>query len=137
MLARTPDSHRYDTMWKKIGNRYFVDFVVMACGHGHVLLATEEGNTDSNIYEFVIGGWDNNQTVIRTKIFGEYRAGAHTPDLLTCDRQREFWVSWLQGELMVSTNIYRFHHDQCKVINHQLYYRITLYHKIYVPNAFY
>ena len=101
LMARTPDRHRYDSVWKSVRNRVYMDFVIQACGHGHVVLAAEEGQTTNNVYEYVIGGWDNNRTVIRTEILGNYKVGADTPHILDCGRIREFWISWLDGTFTV------------------------------------
>ena len=43
----------------------YVIFELMAGKEGHVALADDENVHDANVYEFIIGGWDNTQIAIR------------------------------------------------------------------------
>ena len=48
------------------------------------------------------GGWNNARTVIRRTIRGQNMAVANTPDILSCDKLRPFWISWINGTIQVS-----------------------------------
>ncbi|XP_062616866.1 C3 and PZP-like alpha-2-macroglobulin domain-containing protein 8, partial [Saccostrea cucullata] len=74
-----------------------IKFEVMGCNDAHLILS--ESRTDSvNAYEIVIGGWKNNQSVIRIDKQGQAMANAsHSP--LSCNTFKPFWVSWENGTI--------------------------------------
>ena len=74
-----------------------------ACHSARVALATNLNNQSSNIYEIVIGGWSNIKSVIRKSIRGASEVEEDTPEILSCDRLREFYLSWKDGLITVST----------------------------------
>lgn len=77
----------------------------MAAGHAHIVLTEGEGQTNANVVEFIIGGWQLNRTVIRAHIFGNdvgnIKASASTPGILSNSEFREFWISWMNGTMEV------------------------------------
>ena len=59
-------------MWRSVANQKMIAFTIKACHDAHILLAKTRGKNDSDIYEFVIGGWHNSRSVIRKKVAGEF-----------------------------------------------------------------
>ena len=103
-MVDTPDQDRFESMWKSVVDRKFFTFSVTACADARVILTEREGRTDEHVYEFVIGGWKNTRSVIRTNIKGGGRtvmASKLTTDILKCDKHVTFWISWLNGEIEV------------------------------------
>ncbi|XP_046564872.1 uncharacterized protein LOC124273641, partial [Haliotis rubra] len=77
-------------------------FKVRASNDAHVALLQEDGVTNRNIYEIVIGGWGNTQSVIRTGMQHDNRVTAgHGP--LSASHFRDFWISWDSGVISVGT----------------------------------
>ncbi|XP_046564874.1 uncharacterized protein LOC124273644 [Haliotis rubra] len=77
-------------------------FKVRASNDAHVALLQDDGVTDRYIYEIVIGGWRNTQSVIRTGMQHDNRVTArHRP--LSATRFRDFWISWDSGVISVGT----------------------------------
>ena len=64
----TPDEYMYETMWKSVKNRDHMAFQVRACQDAHLIIAQELGEQATRVYEFSIGGWQNNQSVIRQNV---------------------------------------------------------------------
>lgn len=109
LIVDTPDQDRFESMWKSVVDRQFFTFSVTACAEAHVILTERQGRTDDHIYEFVIGGWENSRSVIRTNIRGGGRtvmASKLTTDVLKCDQMVTFWISWLNGEIEVRFILY-------------------------------
>ena len=99
-------------MWKSVVDRKYFPFSVSACADAHVILTEKEGRSDGHIYEFVIGGWENSRSVIRTNIRGGGRtvmASKQTADILKCDQMVTFWISWLDGHIEVRYSFSVFH----------------------------
>ena len=60
--------------------------------------------TDVNIYEFVIGGWVNNRSLIRTQVLGggdSVKASIDIKNIVSTSETREFWISWWNGSIEV------------------------------------
>ncbi|XP_071084712.1 uncharacterized protein [Haliotis cracherodii] len=75
-------------------------FKVRASNDAHLALLRDDGVTDQNIYEVVIGGWGNTQSVIRTGMQHANRVTVrHTP--LSASKFRDFWISWENGVISV------------------------------------
>jgi Farnesoic acid 0-methyl transferase len=105
LILATPDEHKYTTMWKSVENKKFWTFGVRAGGDVHVVLTTRLGRTDSDLYEFVIGGWFNNMSVIRTQILGggeSIKGTYNKTNLVSATGMRYFWISWFNGLISVS-----------------------------------
>ncbi|XP_078660571.1 uncharacterized protein LOC144905067 isoform X1 [Branchiostoma floridae x Branchiostoma belcheri] len=58
-----------------------------------IALSWERSNR-GDLYEIVIGGWWNAHSVIRRSHEGHIEATAATPDILSADELRGFWISW-------------------------------------------
>jgi Farnesoic acid 0-methyl transferase len=102
----TPDEHKYVSMWKSVETKNFWSFAVRAGGDVHVILTSRVGRTDSDLYEFVIGGWFNNMSVIRTEILGggdSIKGTYNQTNLVSATEMRHFWISWYDGLISVST----------------------------------
>ncbi|XP_077978612.1 uncharacterized protein LOC144434040 isoform X2 [Glandiceps talaboti] len=77
-----------------------VNFKVKATNDAHIALSA--GPQDmSNLYEIVIGGWRNTQSVIRRSKQGDHKAVASTPDILSPNEFEEFWISYNNGVIKV------------------------------------
>lgn len=55
----------------------------------------------SGVYEIVIGGATNTKTWIRNSTYGVNEAEEDTPDILSPDEHRSFWISWANGLVQV------------------------------------
>lgn len=105
VIVDTPNEHKYERIWKDVSDRQFWTFMVRAGGDVHVLLTEQLGVTETNLYEFVIGGWQNNRTVIRTAVLGggdSIKATLDAKNLVSASERREFWISWWKGQLEVN-----------------------------------
>ncbi len=74
-------------------------FEVQACNDAHVALSTSRGNTRSNTYEIVIGGWGNAKSAIRRGRQDRELAFPNTPGIVDCANPRPFWISWQGGRI--------------------------------------
>ena len=84
-----------------VSNKQSYFFEVKASNDVHVGLFTTRGDT-SVMYEFVIGGWGNSKSVIRTATQGTNLA-QHLSSPLNSNKYRRLWVSWGEGHLKVGT----------------------------------
>ncbi|XP_071086095.1 uncharacterized protein [Haliotis cracherodii] len=79
-------------------------FKVSASNDVHVALLQYDGVTSQNIYEVVIGGWGNTQSVIRTgKQYRNRVIARHRP--LSATQFRDFWISWANGVISVGSGV--------------------------------
>ena len=100
----TPDNYYYNTMWKSVQGRNFINFAVRACSDAHVVLTENEGDTSGKVYEFIIGGWTNSKSLLRLSITTGDASYVKAEDLgskLDCQSYRHFHVTWHQGNLEV------------------------------------
>ena len=94
LLTYEGDSY-FDSLWFELpfyDLEAFVMFRVRACDTARVALSAFHGNTNSQTYEIVIGGWGNTRTVLRRSVKGSIVAEAETIDIVHCDYFRSFWV---------------------------------------------
>ncbi|KAI4481292.1 hypothetical protein M0804_009412 [Polistes exclamans] len=77
-----------------------VQFRVKAANDAHIALTTgpHEGEP---MYEVFIGGWGNSKSVIRKNRTKPEVAEAETPEILTSNDFRGFWIRWHEGEITV------------------------------------
>ncbi|KAJ8321737.1 hypothetical protein KUTeg_000208 [Tegillarca granosa] len=68
----------------------------MACNDAHLALCSNSGP----LYEIVIGGWGNGQSVIRDRKQGSNLA-AYRGSVLSCGSYNYFWISWSGGTVRV------------------------------------
>ncbi|KAI8500095.1 hypothetical protein Bbelb_224120 [Branchiostoma belcheri] len=71
-------------------------FEVKANSDVHIALSNQNSPMD-DMYEIVIGGWENSMSVIRRKQQGDALASVATPDILSPYVYRGFLVSWAAG----------------------------------------
>lgn len=103
----TPNGYNYQVVGDDRvtipGGETYVKFEVKACNDAHVLLMQGTSTTQS-IYELVIGGWGNSQSVIRNQQQGTHLATTrHEP--LNCYEFHPFWVSWDAGVIRVGSGL--------------------------------
>ena len=75
-------------------SKTYMTFKVRACNDAHIALAADDSMDPANSYEIVISGWFNQRSVIRPCHQCQEWISADTPDLLSCDTYRQFWISW-------------------------------------------
>ena len=63
-----------------------------------LFLALYEKDKVNEIYEIVIGGWDNSQSAIRNLAQGEEEITIPTDDILSCDR----YIPLASAEIILS-----------------------------------
>ena len=105
----TPTTYGYSNAWFVTSN-YFFSFRVRACSEVRLLLTVEPYQNDPNnaqhIHEIVIGGWQNTRSVIyRDTTSNVSVADSKTPNILSCDEFRQFWIQWsANGAISVGQN---------------------------------
>ena len=52
---------------------------------------------------FITGGWSNTKSVIRDGKQGAEKFSAETPNILSCNESRAFWLSWAGGNIEMGT----------------------------------
>ncbi|OWF48285.1 C3 and PZP-like alpha-2-macroglobulin domain-containing protein 8 [Mizuhopecten yessoensis] len=77
-------------------------FQVKACHDAHIALSQDKGVDTKNTYEIVIGGWGDQQSVIRDcKQCAQMDVENHMPHPLSCTQYRPFWISWANNIIRV------------------------------------
>ncbi|XP_048242378.1 uncharacterized protein LOC124146843 [Haliotis rufescens] len=75
-------------------------FKVKACGDANVALQTLYQNSNTQMYEVVLGGWSNSKSVFRRcakcDSLMEY-SGA----VVSCSQYKQFWTNWVDGTVKV------------------------------------
>jgi len=66
---------------------------VKATNDIHISFAPEKNPDGQNLNEIVIGGWGNQQSVIRRGMQGSNLAAAQTPSFLSNEEFRGFWIT--------------------------------------------
>ncbi|KAL6437001.1 hypothetical protein ACFW04_004965 [Cataglyphis niger] len=77
-----------------------IQFRVKASNDAHIALTTGPQEGDP-MYEVFIGGWSNSKSVIRRNRTKPEVAEVETPDILSGDEYRGFWIRWNDGILTV------------------------------------
>ncbi len=78
-----------------------LDFEVKAKSNAHVCL-TSGPSDELPIHEIFFGGWENSKSCIRHNKEKPEMAEADTPDLLSPDEFRKFWITWDHATINVS-----------------------------------
>ncbi|XP_071086461.1 uncharacterized protein [Haliotis cracherodii] len=79
-------------------------FWVRASNDANIALVANDGDTDNNMYEIVIGGFGNTKSVIRESKQGTNEAFAlHKP--LSPDQHLPFWISYDNGRVAVGYGV--------------------------------
>ena len=81
-----------------------VQFRVKACSSAFIIL--DDLLSGESVYEIEIGGSNNQMTSIRNKRNVNPVAEIETPDILSCDEHRPFWISWLNFRVSVGHGYY-------------------------------
>ena len=79
-------------------DRNHIIFRIKAASDAHILL-TDEVNDYTKGYELIIGGWDNSQSAIKIPPHsgGTIVIEVPTPDILSANEWRTFWVTYDHG----------------------------------------
>ena len=81
-------------------------FKVMACSDVHVGLASYPGIFYAQMYEVIIGGWDNKKSAIRKEVQGTIMVEVEKDNVLDCNQYRSLWVSWYDGTIMMGEGVH-------------------------------
>ncbi|KAK7790439.1 hypothetical protein R5R35_009487 [Gryllus longicercus] len=93
----TPDKLEYQFHPVTSGS---LNFKIKAPNDAHVALTAGPEEADP-MYEVFIGGWGNTKSVIRRDRTKPDKAEAETPDILSGDEFRGFWLRWNGGLIEV------------------------------------
>ncbi|KMQ95579.1 c3 and pzp-like alpha-2-macroglobulin domain-containing protein 8 protein [Lasius niger] len=77
-----------------------IQFRVKAPNDAHIALTTGPQEGDP-MYEVFIGGWSNSKSVVRKNRTKPEVLEVETPDILSADEFRGFWIRWNDGTLTV------------------------------------
>lgn len=87
----------YNRFLLTVPDRTDLVFGLAAGSDGHIGLSEHPGISTRNMYEIVLGGWDNQRSAIRRSIQGDILAEASTVGILDRNNINIFWISWLDG----------------------------------------
>ncbi|CAG2190043.1 unnamed protein product [Mytilus edulis] len=83
-------------------------FEVMACGEASIVMSNSEvGDPKKPMYDFIIGGENNQKSFLRRRKDDSLTARSkqtvfyHTPDVCKCDEYRPFWIRAIDGILSI------------------------------------
>ncbi|VDI18417.1 Hypothetical predicted protein [Mytilus galloprovincialis] len=83
-------------------------FEVMACGEASIVMSNSEvGDPKKPMYDFIIGGENNQKSFLRRRKDDSLTARSkqtvfyHTPDVCKCDEYRPFWIRAIDGDLWI------------------------------------
>jgi len=99
-ILKTPGDNQHTKMWLTTVTPY-IEFEFQSCSDLKVALSTNPKDITSNTYEIIIGGWKNTKSVIRRGIMQSTVAEADSPDIVSCDELRPFWIGWENGNMTV------------------------------------
>ncbi|XP_072450564.1 C3 and PZP-like alpha-2-macroglobulin domain-containing protein 8 isoform X3 [Chiloscyllium punctatum] len=95
----TPNKYEYQYIQKPAKKVHF-DVAVKAHNDAHFALSMGPRDT-AEMVEIVIGGRQNTKTWIAVSKMGEPVVSANTPQILSWDEFRNFWISWKTGIVQV------------------------------------
>ena len=99
--ATTGDTGSYDTIFdQELGPKKAVHFTVRAPNDAHIGFFSDRKATDE-LYEVVLSGWGNTQSVIRESSQGANQVVHRTPGLLSRSVEKQFWASAEGGLVLV------------------------------------
>lgn len=87
-----------------VGANEFV-FGVAACRDAYIAMSQVPGIYTHFTYELVIGAQDNTETMLYSAVGGNLLKSAMTPQILSCDTVRLFWLSWRNGQISFGKGI--------------------------------
>ena len=77
--------------------------MVESCYGALIAISETAYNTETNTTEIELGANGNLESIIRDGPDGNILIQKATPDILSCDELRTFWIKWDDGELAVGT----------------------------------
>ncbi|XP_071150572.1 C3 and PZP-like alpha-2-macroglobulin domain-containing protein 8 [Mytilus edulis] len=87
-------------------------FEAKACRDANTIMSnSDNGNSSKPIYEFIIGGWENQKSAILRRNDDSLTKSSqqvvifNTPDICKCDEYRQFWISANNGVLMMGKGL--------------------------------
>ncbi|ELU10678.1 hypothetical protein CAPTEDRAFT_63764, partial [Capitella teleta] len=96
----TVDSYTYTQNWVSVVDQDHIVMKVQACADAHIIFSETEDEISDNVYEVIIGGWDNTKSAIRDSAdSADIATEAFTPNITDCQEKRPFWISWEDGML--------------------------------------
>ena len=97
------DFDGYGFFWISTTTMTSLAFEVRAC-KDVVIILSEVTGVEYFGYSYVIGiGRENKQSFISE---GTHTVTIDTPDILSCDVYRQFWVSWFENEVNIETYLH-------------------------------
>ena len=117
IIQRTPVDKKYQYMWRSVVEREYITFGVTACQTARITLAERSGDIRFRAWEVVLGGFNNRETYVKeSPISPDPRYGrrhqvslyttALTPNILSCNESRLFWIGWSGGYVQVGRGMY-------------------------------
>ncbi|XP_071150557.1 C3 and PZP-like alpha-2-macroglobulin domain-containing protein 8 [Mytilus edulis] len=95
-----------------LGGITTLTFEAKACGDANTIMSnSDNGNSSKPIYEFIIGGWENQKSAILRRNDDSLTQSSqqvvifNTPDICKCDEYRQFWISANNGVLMMGKGL--------------------------------
>ncbi|XP_011504091.1 PREDICTED: C3 and PZP-like alpha-2-macroglobulin domain-containing protein 8 isoform X2 [Ceratosolen solmsi marchali] len=77
-----------------------IQFRIKAPNDAHIALTTGPNESDP-MWEVFIGGWNNSKSVVRKNRTKPDVIEVNTPNILSADELRGFWIRWNDGEITV------------------------------------
>jgi hypothetical protein len=103
--GRGGNTQTYDTIFDQpLGPDKSLIFRVKAANDAHVGFFGADQST-SEVYEIVLGGWGNTQSVIRESNQGRNQVVVPTPGLVSGDEMRPFWATANNGLIRVGRGL--------------------------------
>jgi Farnesoic acid 0-methyl transferase len=99
-IVYTDETNAFDHIVLSTERKFFV-FSVKACRSVHVILTRSPGVVDTFAYEVVIGASDNTVSAIRKLPPDEMVREYDTKDILSCETETIFWMTWSDGVIRV------------------------------------
>ncbi|XP_052062057.1 uncharacterized protein LOC127702080 isoform X2 [Mytilus californianus] len=108
LRIKTPNLYKYKLLSNNgivIGNpvRDSITFKVKADNDAHIALMSSNNENDP-LYEIVLGGWGNTQSVIRDRKQGGHLA-LHRGRVLNSNEYRTFTIKWNNGRIRVENEL--------------------------------
>ena len=98
-IFHTQDIYSYTQVWVTVMDEDHIVFRARACSDVHVGLARYPGISNVEMYEVVLGGWENTKCAIRSSIQGESEVEVQEEGVVSCTQSRSFWISWVDGAI--------------------------------------
>ncbi|XP_033624111.1 C3 and PZP-like alpha-2-macroglobulin domain-containing protein 8 isoform X2 [Asterias rubens] len=94
----TPNRYSYQFVEREEGMEFFT-FMCKAKNDAHIALAATQDS--HQLYEIVLGGWDNTRSWIARTKMGDALVTDLTTGIVSWDEFRAFWISWTGGNIQV------------------------------------